>query len=77
MWSPGPSGTWYRSQSRTRSILNGGNGGFESLPILPGQWPLVVYERSKEQFEVVQKILIVSASVAASCAPPMPGGKEN
>ena len=29
----------------------------ESLPILPDQWPLVVYERSKEQFEVVQKIL--------------------
>src|ERR1700678_191152 len=28
----------------------------ESLPILPDQWPLVVYERSKEQFEVVQKI---------------------
>ena len=29
----------------------------ESLPMLPEQWPLVVYERSKEQFEVVQKIL--------------------
>ena len=29
----------------------------EALPILPEQWPLVVYERSKEQFEVVQKIL--------------------
>src|SRR6202451_538481 len=29
----------------------------ESLPMLPEQWPLVVYERSKEQFEVVQQIL--------------------
>src|SRR6201996_4578091 len=28
-----------------------------SLPMLPQQWPLVAYERSKEQFEVVQKIL--------------------
>ena len=29
----------------------------ETLPILPDQWPLVVYERSKDQFEIVQKIL--------------------
>ena len=28
-----------------------------SLPMLPEQWPLVVYERTKDQFEVVQKIL--------------------
>jgi len=27
------------------------------LPILPGKWPLVVYERTKDQFEVVRKIL--------------------
>ena len=30
---------------------------FEQLPILPGQWPLVVYEKTKDQFEVVRKIL--------------------
>ena len=30
---------------------------FDLLPILPGQWPLVVYERTKDQFEVVRKIL--------------------
>ena len=30
---------------------------FDLLPILPEQWPLVVYERSKDQFEVVRKIL--------------------
>jgi DNA topoisomerase-3 len=30
---------------------------FDQLPILPGQWPLVVYERTKDQFEVVRKIL--------------------
>jgi DNA topoisomerase III len=29
----------------------------EALPILPEQWPLVVYERSQEQFDVVQQIL--------------------
>jgi len=27
------------------------------LPILPERWPLVVYERTKDQFEVVRKIL--------------------
>jgi DNA topoisomerase-3 len=30
---------------------------FDLLPILPGHWPLVVYERTKNQFEVVRKIL--------------------
>jgi DNA topoisomerase III len=30
---------------------------FDLLPILPEQWPLVVYERTKDQFEVVRKIL--------------------
>ena len=30
---------------------------FDLLPILPGQWPLVVYEQTKDQFEVVRKIL--------------------
>ncbi|HEY6847523.1 MAG TPA: DNA topoisomerase 3 [Terracidiphilus sp.] len=30
---------------------------FDWLPMLPGQWPLVVYERTKDQFEVVRKIL--------------------
>jgi DNA topoisomerase-3 len=29
----------------------------DRLPILPERWPLVVYERTKDQFEVVQKIL--------------------
>ena len=27
------------------------------LPILPKRWPLVVYQKTKDQFEVVQKIL--------------------
>ena len=30
---------------------------FDQLPMLPEQWPLVVYERTKDQFEVVRKIL--------------------
>ncbi len=29
----------------------------ESLPMLPQAWPLVVYEKTKDQFEVVRKIL--------------------
>ncbi|MBV9308680.1 MAG: DNA topoisomerase 3, partial [Acidobacteriaceae bacterium] len=29
----------------------------EQLPMLPAEWPLVVYSKTKEQFEVVQKIL--------------------
>src|ERR1700688_696305 len=40
----------------------------ESLPILPDQWPLVVYERSKEQFEVVQKILMSPRVSSIVCA---------
>jgi DNA topoisomerase-3 len=30
---------------------------FDQLPILPIEWPLVVYEKTKDQFEVVRKIL--------------------
>ncbi len=43
---------------------------FDLLPILPGQWPLVVYERTKDQFEVVRKILTsqrVSRIVCYGC----------
>ena len=29
----------------------------ETLPMLPDAWPLVVYEKTKDQFEVVRKIL--------------------
>jgi len=29
----------------------------ETLPMLPQNWPLVVYEKTKDQFEVVRKIL--------------------
>src|SRR6185436_2557519 len=29
----------------------------DDLPILPKQWPLVVYEKTKDQFEVVRKIV--------------------
>src|ERR1700726_1790361 len=27
------------------------------LPLLPREWPLVVYEKTRDQFEVVRKIL--------------------
>ncbi len=29
----------------------------ETLPMVPGVWPLVVYEKTKDQFEIVRKIL--------------------
>ena len=29
----------------------------DQLPMLPGTWPLVVYDKTKDQFEVVRKIL--------------------
>ena len=41
---------------------------FEQLPILPGQWPLVVYEKTKDQFEVVRKILTSARVSQIVCA---------
>jgi DNA topoisomerase-3 len=46
---------------------------FDLLPILPGHWPLVIFERTKDQFEVVRKILTsarVSRIVCATDAGP-------
>src|ERR1700749_82144 len=40
----------------------------ETLPMLPEKWPLTVYERSKEQFEVVQKILVSPRVSRIVCA---------
>ena len=40
----------------------------DSLPILPEQWPLVVYERSKEQFEAVKRILVSPRVERIVCA---------
>jgi DNA topoisomerase III len=40
----------------------------ETLPMLPEQWPLVTYERSKDQFEVVQKILTSPRVSSIVCA---------
>jgi DNA topoisomerase-3 len=41
---------------------------FDRLPMLPGHWPLVVYERTKDQFEVVRKILISPRVSRVVCA---------
>jgi DNA topoisomerase-3 len=38
------------------------------LPMLPGDWPLVVYERTKSQFEIVRKILNSSRIGQVVCA---------
>ena len=41
---------------------------FDHLPILPTEWPLVVYERTKDQFEVVRKILTSGRVSRIVCA---------
>src|SRR5437667_4348661 len=38
------------------------------LPMLPDHWPLVVYEKTKDQFEVVRKILIAPRISRVVCA---------
>ena len=40
----------------------------ETLPMLPDTWPLVVYEKTKDQFEVVRKILSSSRVGRVICA---------
>jgi DNA topoisomerase-3 len=41
---------------------------FDQLPILPSEWPLVVYEKTKDQFEVVRKILTSGRVSRIVCA---------
>ena len=40
----------------------------EALPMLPRDWPLVVYEKTKDQFEVVRKILNSPRVTSLICA---------
>jgi DNA topoisomerase III len=39
-----------------------------SLPMLPDHWPLVVYEKTRDQFEIVRKILISQRVARVVCA---------
>ena len=41
---------------------------FDQLPILPIEWPLVVYDNTKDQFEVVRKILTSGRVSRIVCA---------
>jgi DNA topoisomerase-3 len=41
---------------------------FDHLPILPTHWPLIVYEKTKDQFEVVRKILTSGRVSRIVCA---------
>jgi DNA topoisomerase III len=41
---------------------------FDQLPILPNEWPLVVYEKTKDQFEVVRRILTSGRVSRIVCA---------
>lgn len=41
---------------------------FDTLPMLPASWPLVVYEKTKPQFEVVRKILNSPKVTEVVCA---------
>ena len=40
----------------------------DRLPMLPSQWPLVVYEKTKDQFEVVRRILTSPRIAEVVCA---------
>src|ERR1700733_6603428 len=40
----------------------------ETLPMLPEVWPLVVYEKTKDQFEIVRRILSSSRVARVICA---------
>ena len=40
----------------------------ETLPMLPSDWPLVVYEKTKDQFETVRKILLSPKVSRIVCA---------
>src|SRR5690242_1251373 len=40
----------------------------EQLPILPDRWPLVVYPKTKAQFEVVRRILTSNRVSRVVCA---------
>ena len=51
----------------------------DRLPMLPREWPLVVYEKTRDQFEVVRGILNspkVSQVVCATRSEERRGGKE-
>ena len=41
---------------------------FDQLPILPTHWPLVIYEKTKDQLEVVRKILTSGRVSRIVCA---------
>lgn len=41
---------------------------FDTLPILPERWPLVVYEKTKDQFEIIRKILTSERVAQVVCA---------
>src|SRR3954463_3341884 len=40
----------------------------DALPMLPASWPLVVYDKTKEQFEIVRKILCSDRVGSVICA---------
>jgi DNA topoisomerase III len=41
---------------------------FDQLPILPIEWPLVVYEKTKDQFDIVRRILTSGRVARIVCA---------
>src|SRR5690348_3591373 len=40
----------------------------ETLPMLPREWPLVVYDRTKDQFEAVRRIITSPKVSLVVCA---------
>ena len=63
-WSPGPIGHLVALAQPHEINPEWRQWRFDLLPMLPEQWPLVVYEKTKDQFEVVRKILKSPTRVA-------------
>ena len=51
-----------------RSTRNGGSGGATCCPCCRSEWPLVVYEKTRDQFETVKRILTSPKVSRVVCA---------
>ena len=49
----------------------------DDLPLLPPTWPLVVANETRDQFDVVRRLLVDDARRAAWSARPTPGARAS
>ena len=66
--SPGPSATWSRWRNPHEIQPEWRQWRRDRLPMLPREWPLVVYEKTSDQFEVVRNILNSPKVARVVCA---------